>query len=202
LNEICTLSNHVQSTNLLQFQQKNDLKTTLVRVPQSSNELSFRRNVNRTKCADKILDAFIPSTKKESVLLDDDEDAITDQDDVIYCLLKYLGTKYDDQFALAAKDLGLPVHKEKMPPARVAAMMEEANLGSKARIVVAKHFNALYRWNFLPPRTQLEELSVSAIKPTVSTLKIEGITYTYWVKDVGNVLAHLVDPYLKQGSAD
>jgi hypothetical protein len=26
LNEICTLSNHVQSTNLLQFQQKNDLK--------------------------------------------------------------------------------------------------------------------------------------------------------------------------------
>jgi hypothetical protein len=108
--------------------------------------------------------------------------------------LKYLGTKYADQFALAAKDLGLPVHKEKMPP---------ANLGSKARIVVAKHFNAWYGWNFLPPRTQLKELSVPAIKPTVSTLKIlEGITYTYWVKDVGNVLAHLVDPYLKQASAD
>jgi hypothetical protein len=33
-------------------------------------------------------------------------------------------------------------------------------------------------------------------------LKIEGITYTYWVKDVGNVLAHSVNPYLKQGSAD
>jgi hypothetical protein len=47
------------------FQQKNDLKTTLVRVPQSSNDLSFRRNVNRTKCVDKILDAFvIPSTIK------------------------------------------------------------------------------------------------------------------------------------------
>jgi hypothetical protein len=153
LNEICTLLNHVQSTNLLQFQQKNDLKTTLVCVPQSSNELSFRRNVNRTKCVDKILDAFIPSTKKESVQLDDDEDAITDQDDVVYCLLRYLGTKYADQFALAAKDLGLPVHKkEKIPPARVAAMMEEANLGSKARIVVAKHFNAWYGWNFLPPR--------------------------------------------------
>jgi hypothetical protein len=45
-------------------------------------------------------------------------------------------------------------------------------------------------------------LSVAAIKPTVSTLKIEGITYMYWVKDVGNVLAHLVDPYLKQASAD
>jgi hypothetical protein len=90
-----------------------------------------------------------------------------------------------------------------MPPAtRAAAMMEEANLGSKARIVVAKHFNAWYGWNFLPPRTQLEELSVAAIKPTVSTLKIKGITYTYWVKDVGNVLAHLVDPYLKQASAD
>jgi hypothetical protein len=37
LNEIYTLLNHVQSTtNLLQFQQKNDLKMTLVRVPQSS----------------------------------------------------------------------------------------------------------------------------------------------------------------------
>jgi hypothetical protein len=50
--------------------------------------------------------------------------------------LKCLGTKYADQFALAAKDLGLPVHKEKMPPARVAAMMEEANLGSKARTLL------------------------------------------------------------------
>jgi hypothetical protein len=49
--------------------------------------------------------------------------------------LKFLGTKYADQFELAAKDLGLPVHKAKMPPARAAAMMEEANLGSKARIV-------------------------------------------------------------------
>jgi hypothetical protein len=162
--------------------------------------------VNRTKCVDKILDAFIPSTKKEFVPLDDDDDddddAITDQDNVVYCLLKYLRTKYADQFALAAKDLGLPVHKEKIPPARAAAMMEEANLGSKARIIVAKHFNAWYGWNFLPPRTQLEELSVAAIKPTVSTLKIKGITYTYWVKDVGNVLAHSVDPYLKQASAE
>jgi hypothetical protein len=35
--------------------------------------------VNRTKCVDKILDAFIPSgTKNESSL--DDEDAITNQD--------------------------------------------------------------------------------------------------------------------------
>jgi hypothetical protein len=92
LNEICTLSNHVQSTNLLQFQQKNDLKTTLVRVPQSSNELSFRQNVNRTKCVKKILDAFIPSSTKNKSALDD-EDAITDQDDVVYCLLKFLGTK-------------------------------------------------------------------------------------------------------------
>jgi hypothetical protein len=111
----------------LQFQQKNDLKMTLVRVAQSSNELSFRLNVNRTKCVKKILDAFIPSsTKNESAL--DNEDAITDQDDAVYCLLKkYLKTKYADQFALAAKDLGLPVHKEKMPPARAVAMMQEAN---------------------------------------------------------------------------
>jgi hypothetical protein len=108
--------------------------------------------VNRTKCVDKILDAFIPSsTKKEFMPLDDDEDAITDQqDNVIYCLLKYLGTrKYADQFALAAKDLGLPVHKEKMPPARAAAMMEEANLGSKARIIVAKHFNACIKRSWI-----------------------------------------------------
>jgi hypothetical protein len=112
----------------LQFQQKNDLKTTLVCVAQSSNELSFRLNVNRTKCVKKILDAFIPSsTKNESAL--DNGDAITDQDDAVYCLLKkYLGKKYTDQFALAAKDLGLPVHKEKMPPAsRAVAMMQEAN---------------------------------------------------------------------------
>jgi predicted protein tyrosine phosphatase len=120
----------------LQFQQKNDLKMTLVRVPQSSNELSFRRNVNRTKCVTKILDAIIPSTKNESVPLDNrDEDAITDQDGVVYCLFKYLGTKYADQFALAAKDLGIPVHKEKMPPATVAAMMEEAK-----REELSKHF--------------------------------------------------------------
>jgi hypothetical protein len=70
------------------------------------------------------------------VPLDDDEDAITDQDGVVYCLLKYLGTKYADQFALAAKDLGLPVHKEKLPPARAAAMMEEANPG---RVVSCCH---------------------------------------------------------------
>jgi hypothetical protein len=66
LNEICTLSNHIQSTNLLQVQQKNDSKTTLVRVPQFSNELSFRRNVNRTprKRVNKILDAFFQVLKK------------------------------------------------------------------------------------------------------------------------------------------
>jgi hypothetical protein len=96
----------------LQFQQKNDLKTTLVRGPQSSNELSF----TRTKCVDKILDAFAASSTKNESALDADEDAIsTDQDDVVYCLLKYLGTKYADQF-----DLGLPVNKEKVPPARAA----------------------------------------------------------------------------------
>jgi hypothetical protein len=84
-------------------------------VPQSSNELSF----TRPKCVDKILDAFTASSTKNESALDADEDAIsTDQDNVVYCLLKYLGTKYADQFALAAKDLGLPVNKEKMPPAR------------------------------------------------------------------------------------
>jgi hypothetical protein len=79
----------------------------------------------QTKCVDKILDAFTiaSSTKKESALDADEEDATsTDQDDAIYCLLKYLGTrKYADQFALTAKDLGLPVNTEKMPPATRAA---------------------------------------------------------------------------------
>jgi hypothetical protein len=203
LREIVKLNDEVVP-DLLKLPHGNCRETVLVQIPRSSRLDLFRRNNTRTRWIERVLDAAIPEESPdgdsigpipEDVEQVEDNERGTTKNDSARWLLTALGKLYPDEFVMAADNVGMPIHGNRMSPEDCQAMFEEGNISVTAQRVLRKHLRIHTHTRLLASESSIRKLGdEDPVPPKHGTTTFEGKTVDFWNKDLDKVLeSHLVN---------
>ena len=174
--------------NLFRFKADNGRDVTLLETPSSKNQEAFNTSDRRMKWTNDLLDSIIivpygAGTRQRG--------------DAARWTIDRLVRKYD---------IGMPETK-KMPPAALAGMMRQMNIGKSGFRTMRKHTIAWLGYNQYPLEESLDVFSIKAIEPMVEEYQQPqsdgGKTIRYWYKDLDRViLQQMIDLHLEQGKLE
>jgi hypothetical protein len=141
------------------YRSNNRKKQVLLKVPRSTTESSFHRNMHRTKFLDNLL-----------------ENLGTDVEESTKWLLGALAKKSDKLYEEVARERGfITTQTKKMDAHSAAAMWEDANVNTGQSRTILRHFDAYFGLRLTVPESQVK---AAANDPDVLAAKKRAIEKT------------------------
>ena len=113
MRDLKKLSDKVKSVRVYSFDAYNDVRTNLVKIPQSIRWDLFQCNARKNDWVTRVLDSVIPQDtvpQDPNLEVEEDDELGLGRDDAARWLLTYPGETYPDEFAKVAEKIGMPVH--------------------------------------------------------------------------------------------
>jgi hypothetical protein len=192
--DIMKLSKNVRSVHLLKVLNYKDTTTSLVEVPCSAKQSGFKKQAQRSRWVQRILQCV--RKHKEGELVADNEKQEDDDDEFAYIdddaarwLITYRGECYPKEFIKSAQALDMPIHQGKMDTEYTAAMWGDAGVGVAAQRIMMKYFIDFFGYKFTVADALITQLAVDLVPPAVGTVQYMDRILDYWYKDLEGLLA-------------
>ena len=188
--------------NIFQFACNNGRLTKLIRVPSSTNQVQFQKNLARhgrrgTSWVDDMLDAMLPpplvrrkpSDQQQDEFFDDEHGPLLrwkNKEAAAEALMAHLGYHYGAAFISASEKIGMPVATErrsKMDAPTAAAMWEDAGVYLHGQRVIHRYYINEFGHKFTVPEKEIKRLECDRVPPITGSSRVGDDDFFWWYKD-------------------
>jgi hypothetical protein len=132
----------------IRYQSGNSKAQVLLRIPMSSNESAFQKNMQRTKFIENMLQSLGPDVEESTKWM-----------------LSELARKNDKLYEEVAREKGyITSQTKKMDAPSAAAMWEDARVNTRQMRVITRHLDAYFGARLIVPESKVKQAMSKPIK--------------------------------------